>query len=47
MILPLFPKVDGVSNPRVPGGVVHELPGDLRNPVAVCPATALDSGNLM
>ena len=42
MILPLFPKVDGVSNPRVPGGAVNKLPGDLRNAL-LANSTALDA----
>jgi len=27
-----------VSNPRIPGGVVHKLPGDLRNALIANPA---------
>ena len=33
-----------VSGPRVPGGVVHKLPGDLRNALIANP-TALDAWN--
>jgi len=42
VILPPFPKIDGVSNSRVPGGAVHQLPRDLRAAL-VADSTALDA----
>ena len=42
MILPTFPKAEGVSTPRVPGGAVHQLPGDLREALTTS-STALDA----
>jgi uncharacterized protein YdeI (YjbR/CyaY-like superfamily) len=44
VILPPFPKIDGVSNSPVPGGVVHQLPRDLRKAL-IARSTALDAWN--